>query len=102
MVDVSILIGALLYKILDFIESEVNEIPPDLTCTERPQQWHKPRSNSSKDELVLLDELLFHIHFAGRFGLNCANSRHDHTTNLSNVKRKNEPFLKLLLSTTKT
>ena len=51
-------IGALLYKILDFTESEVNEIPPDLTCTERPQQWHIPRSNSSKDELVLLDELL--------------------------------------------
>ena len=51
-------IGAFLYKILDFTESEVNEIPPDLTCTERPQQWHIPRSNSSKDELVLLDELL--------------------------------------------
>ena len=30
----------------------------DLTCTERPQQWHIPHSNSSKDELVLLDELL--------------------------------------------
>ena len=27
-------IGALLYKTLDFAESEVNEIPPDLTCTE--------------------------------------------------------------------
>ena len=51
-------IGALLYKILYFAESEVNEIPPDLTCTERPQQWHIPHSNSSKDELVLLDELL--------------------------------------------
>lgn len=51
-------IGALLYKILDFTESEVNEIPPDLTCTERPQQWHIPHSNSSKDELVLLDDLL--------------------------------------------
>ena len=51
-------IDALLYKILDFTESEVNEIPPDLTCTERPQQWHIPRSYSSKDELVLLDELL--------------------------------------------
>ena len=51
-------IDALLYKILDFTESKVNEIPPDLTCTERPQQWHIPRSNSSKDELVLLDELL--------------------------------------------
>ena len=51
-------IGALLYKIIDFTESEVNEIPPDLTCNERPQQWQKPCSNSSKDELVLLDELL--------------------------------------------
>ncbi|CAH3177788.1 unnamed protein product, partial [Porites lobata] len=30
----------------------------NFTCTERPQQWHIPRSNSSKDELVLLDELL--------------------------------------------
>ena len=43
--------GALLYKILDFTESEVDEIPSDLTCSERPQQWHIPRSNSSKDEL---------------------------------------------------
>ena len=52
----------MLYKILDFTESEVNEIPPDLTCTERPQQWHIPRSNSSKDEPVLLDELLMIKH----------------------------------------
>ena len=49
-------IGALPYKIRDLTESEVDEITPDLTCTERQQQWHIPRSNSSKDELVLLDE----------------------------------------------
>ena len=48
-------IGALLYKIGDLTESKVDEIPPDLTCTVRPQQWHIPRSNSSKDEPVLLD-----------------------------------------------
>ena len=49
-------IGALPYKIRDLTESEVDEITPDLMCPERPQQWHIPRSNSSKDELVLLDE----------------------------------------------
>ena len=49
-------IDALLHKILDFTESKKDEMPPDLSCTERPQQWHIP--HSSKDEPVLLDEVL--------------------------------------------
>ena len=35
-----------------------NRVELRITCTERPQQWHIPRSNSSNDEPVLLDELL--------------------------------------------
>ena len=42
-------VGALLFTILDFVESELNQIPPDTTCTERPQQWHKPRSTACAD-----------------------------------------------------
>jgi len=55
-------VGALLYKLLDFTESEVDKIPPDLTCTEKPQQWHKPRSNSTNTGPYLLDELLIIKH----------------------------------------
>ena len=52
-------VGALLYTILDFVESELDQIPPDTTCTERPQQWHKPRSTACADnEAILLSNLL--------------------------------------------
>ena len=52
-------IGALLFTILDFVESELDQIPPDTTCTERPQQWHKPRSTACADnEAILLSNLL--------------------------------------------
>ena len=52
-------VGALLFMILDFVESELDQIPPDTTCTERPQQWHKPRSTACADnEAILLSNLL--------------------------------------------
>ena len=52
-------VGGLLFKILDFVEGELHVIPPDTTWTERPQQWHKPRSKASIDsEAPLLRDLL--------------------------------------------
>ena len=40
-------VGALLYAMLDFSESGLEQIPPNTSCTERPQQWHKPTQRTS-------------------------------------------------------
>ena len=42
-------VGAVLYTILDFVESGFQEIPPNKTCTEKPQEWHKPRTHHDYD-----------------------------------------------------
>ena len=41
-------VGAVLYTILDFVESGFEEIPPNKSCTDKPQEWHKPRTQSPR------------------------------------------------------
>ena len=53
--------GAVLYTILDFVESGFQEIPPNKTCTEKPQEWHKPRTQTPKNAPVRFSDI-FMIH----------------------------------------
>ena len=42
-------VGAVLYTILDFADSGFEEIPPNKSCTEKPQEWHKPRTQTPQE-----------------------------------------------------
>lgn len=55
-------VGAVLYAILDFIESGFEEIPPNKTCTEKPQEWHKPRIQTPKNVPVYFNDILMIHH----------------------------------------
>ena len=54
-------VGAVLYTILDFVESGFKEIPPNRSCTEKPQEWHKPRRQTPKNATVRFGDI-FIIH----------------------------------------
>ena len=45
-------VGALLYTILDFSESGLKQIPLNTSCTEKPQQWHKPAQRISNVPVI--------------------------------------------------
>ena len=51
-------VGALLYAILDFTESDLKQIPPNTSCTEKPQQWHKPSQRTSNVPIIFKDILM--------------------------------------------
>ena len=55
-------VAALLYTILDYNECDLTEIPPDLTCTDKPQEWNKPRSKKLAEGPMSLNELLMIKH----------------------------------------
>ena len=55
-------VGAVLYTILDFVESGFQEIPPNKTCTEKPQEWHKPRTQTPKNAPVRFSDILMIHH----------------------------------------
>jgi len=55
-------VGALLHTLLDFVESELAAIPQDVTCTEKPQQWNKPRSTVITSGALPIEDLLFKKH----------------------------------------
>ena len=56
-------VGAVLYSILDFVESGFEEIPPNKSCTEKPQEWHKPRGqNPDRNTTVYFNEILMIRH----------------------------------------
>ena len=44
--------------ILDFSESGLGQIPPNTSCTERPQQWHKPTQRTSNVPVLFKDILM--------------------------------------------
>ena len=74
-------VGAVLYTILDFVESGFEEIPPNKSCTEKPQEWHKPRRQNPKNTTVYFNDILM--------------IRHDYEADKNNktykqMKRKNE------------
>ena len=50
--------AALLFRILDYIQLELVEVPDHLTCTQILQQWHVPRSDKT-EETVLFEDLPF-------------------------------------------
>ena len=58
-------VAALLYNILDYVELGICEIPADKTCTEKPQQWHKPKGNVDEGP-VLFSEIQFVHHTYGK------------------------------------
>lgn len=51
-------VGALLYILLDYVESELTEIPQDVSCTGKPQQWNKPHSTVTSGSIPI-EDLLF-------------------------------------------
>ena len=51
-------VGALLYTILDFSESDLKQIPTNTSCTEKPQQWHKPTQRTSNVPILFKDILM--------------------------------------------
>ena len=55
-------VGAVLYTILEFVESGFQEIPPNKTCTEKPQEWHKPRTQTPKNAPVRFSDILMIHH----------------------------------------
>ena len=50
-------VRAVLYTILDFVESGFEEIPPNKSCTEKPQEWHKPRTQTPKNAPVRFSDI---------------------------------------------
>ncbi len=55
-------VGALLYTVLDYVESDLSEIPEDASCTDKPQQWNKPHSTVVSGGAIPIEELLFTKH----------------------------------------
>ena len=51
-------VGALLYAILDVSDCGLGKIPPNTSCTERPQQWHKPTERTSNVPVLFKDILM--------------------------------------------
>ena len=51
-------VWAVLYTILDFVESGFEEVPPNKSCTEKPQEWHKPRTQTPKSAPVCFSAFL--------------------------------------------
>ena len=51
-------VGGLLYTILDFSESDLKQIPTNTSCTEKPQQWHKPTQRTSYVPILFKDILM--------------------------------------------
>ena len=51
-------VGALLHAILDFSESDLKQIPTNISCTEKPQQWHKPTQRTSSVPILFKDILM--------------------------------------------
>ena len=52
----------MLYTILDFVESGFEEIPPNKSCTEKPQEWHKPQIQTPKNAPVRFSDILMIHH----------------------------------------
>lgn len=50
------------HTILDFVESGFEEIPPNKSCTEKPQGWHKTRTETSNDTLIHFNDILMIHH----------------------------------------
>ena len=74
-------VGAVLYTILDCVESGFEEIPPNKLCTEKSQEWHKLRTQTPKNAPVRFSDILM-IH-------------HDHDADKNNktdkrIQRKRE------------
>ena len=56
-------VGAVtLYTILNFVESGFEEIPPNKSCTEKPQERHKPRTQTPKNAPVRFSDILMIHH----------------------------------------
>ena len=51
-------VGALLYAILDFSERGLKQIPQNISCTDKPQQWHKPTKKPSNAPVLFKDILM--------------------------------------------
>ena len=51
-------VEAVLYTILDFVESDFKQIPPNKFCTEKPQEWNKPRTQTPKNTPVRFSDIL--------------------------------------------
>ena len=51
-------VGTLLYAILDFSESDLKQTPTNTSCTEKPQQWHKPTQRTSNVPILFKDILM--------------------------------------------
>ena len=53
-------VAALLYTMLDYLHLGLQEIPPDMTCTEVTQKWHLPSTaNLTLAKAVRLDDITF-------------------------------------------
>ena len=55
-------VRAVLYTILDFVESGFEEILPNQSCTEKPQEWHKPRTQTPNNAPVRFSDILMIHH----------------------------------------
>ena len=52
----------MLYTIFSFAESGFEKIPLNKSCTEKPQEWHKPRTQTPKIAPIRFSDILMIHH----------------------------------------
>ena len=52
--------AALLYNILDYVELGLAAIPEGKTCTDKPQQWNRPKASASNGPILFSDIQFVH------------------------------------------
>ena len=55
-------VGAVLFTILDFVRIGFERIPPNKPCVEKPQEWHKPQTQTPKNAPVRFSDILMIHH----------------------------------------
>ena len=53
-------VAALLYNILDYVELGLAAIPEGKTCTDKPQQWNRPKASASNGPILFSDIQFVH------------------------------------------
>ena len=59
-------VAALLYNILDYIELGLAAIPEDKTCTDKLQQWNRPKTSASNGTILFSEIQCVHHTYGKR------------------------------------
>ena len=64
-------VAALLFNILDYVELGLYAIPEDKTCTDKPQQWNRPKTSAANGPIIF-SEIQFVYHTYGKWNADAA------------------------------